>query len=113
MKRTLPALPIFLLVTFSGCAQNNQPPKRYHLQGEVLSTDVPTKILYVKHGDIPGYMGAMSMGYAVRDANEIAPLCAGDKIQADVVVENGQGRLENTLVTEKAAPAPAGTSLKH
>lgn len=77
--------------------------KRFHMSGEVLATDVPGNTVYVKHGDIPGFMGAMSMGYVAAKSENVASLHPGDKIEADIVVEQGQGRLEKIVVTEKAS----------
>lgn len=104
---------LFCLIAFAifggGCRNNQPPPKRYHLQGEVLAIDAPGKTLFVKHGDIPGYMNAMSMGYVVRDSREIAALHEGDKIQADVIVEKGLAHLENIAVTNTAPSPPAAS----
>ncbi|MBS1840821.1 MAG: copper-binding protein [Acidobacteria bacterium] len=101
-----------IALTIWGCGQVSQPSQRYHMQGEVLAVDVPGNAIYIKHDDIPGYMKAMSMGYAVRNPSEIAPLHAGDKIQADVVVEKGVALLEKVRVTERAAANPAAPSDK-
>jgi Cu/Ag efflux protein CusF len=59
------------------------------LQGEVLSIDIPSKAIYVKHGNIPGYWKAMRLVYVVRDTLEIAALHSDYKIRADVVLVNG------------------------
>lgn len=105
-------------IALAGCGkQQSTEGKHYSLEGEILSVDVPSKVVFVKHGDIPGYMEAMSMGYPVRDAKELEGLKEGDKIRADLVVEDGLGHLEKIAVTSKApatstTPAPASPDSK-
>src|SRR5713101_9226035 len=80
-----------------GCT-NSSPiapaERRFALQGEVISVNAPEKLLAVKHGDIPGFMSAMSMSYSVAAVGEIENLKPGDNIKADLVVVNGVARLE-------------------
>jgi protein SCO1/2 len=78
------------------------PEKHYPLQAEVISVDVPRKLIVVKHGAIPGLMPAMTMTYAVADAKQIEGLQPGDKISADLVVSENKGRLEKISLLSKA-----------
>jgi hypothetical protein len=57
-------------------------------------------------------MMAMTMGYAVKDPNQLTPLSAEDQITADVVVNGTDVHLENIVVTKKAdnAKPPAGNA---
>ena len=41
----------------------------------------------VNHKAIPGFMGAMTMNYVVKDKNELAKLKPGDEIKANLIVE--------------------------
>jgi Cu/Ag efflux protein CusF len=77
------------------------PAKRYPIQGEVINVDAPRKMLVVKHGDVPGLMSAMTMGYEVADEKEIASLKPGDKISAELVVSDNVGKLEHIVVQPK------------
>jgi protein SCO1 len=89
--------------------------KRYHLAGAVVSIDKEQQHLVVNHGDIPGFMSAMTMPYPVADPATLDRVGVGDQITADVVVSNGAARLENVVVVKKgtgAPPAPSGASLK-
>ncbi|HEX4565119.1 MAG TPA: copper-binding protein, partial [Vicinamibacterales bacterium] len=48
------------------------------------------KLITIKHGDIKGFMPAMTMPYEVRDAAALGGLAPGDLIDATlVVVSNG------------------------
>ena len=122
---TFQARRFFLLVmiaagiTFSaglaGCGspkpaqQPAEGPKRYKLEGRVVSVETAKQQVVVDAGDIPGFMMAMTMGYSVKNPNLLAPLSAEDKIKADVVVNGNDVYLENIVVVKKAdqAKAPA------
>jgi protein SCO1 len=92
-------------ILWVGCHQ--ETAKHYDVSGEVISVDVPTQRIMLKHGDIPGFMPAMTMDYKVADAKQMAELKPGDVISADLVVSENIGQLEKVVVTTKAAPAPA------
>ena len=96
--------------------------RRYQLHGTVISIDKNAKQVVVDHGEIPGFMMAMTMGYAVKVPNLLDSLAPSDTITADVVVSGDDVWLENIVVVKKAdtasAPpaadskAPSGTSGK-
>jgi protein SCO1 len=99
MKKMAWLLNLAFLGLTVGC--QSAPEKHYPLQAEVLSVDVPRKLIVVKHGEIPGLMPAMTMTYAVADARQIENLQPGDKISADLVVSENKGRLEKiSLLSE-------------
>ncbi len=109
---------IFAAVVSSTGCRSSQPlaqpaaeVKHFQLQGEVISVDAPNKSLVVKHGDIPGFMDAMTMPYPVADVKELNGLAAGDQIRAAIVVTNGEVLLEKITVVSKAKTViPSGTS---
>jgi protein SCO1 len=107
-KRTLALiLAAYLVVmSFEGCGTQPEE-KRYPIQAEVIAVDLPRKFLIVKHGDIPGFMPAMTMSYVIAIPKEADSLAPGDKIAADLVVSVGKGRLEKIVLLEKAKPNPA------
>jgi protein SCO1/2 len=80
-------------------------PKRYQLAGRVVSVQPASNQVVVDHGDIPGFMSAMTMPYPVKDPNLLKPLSAEDQIKADVVVNGNDVYLENIVVTKKADQA--------
>jgi len=91
-----------LVLLLSGC--NSAPQERhYTLQGEIVAIGPTKKLLTVQHGDIPGFMPAMTMSYTVAVPSEVDGLKVGDKITADLVVSDGRGRLEG--IKPLAAPA--------
>jgi Cu/Ag efflux protein CusF len=99
MRRFLMCAAALAICLASGC--QSAPAKRYPMQGEVINVDAPRKMLIVKHGDIPGLMSAMTMGYEVADEKEIASLKPGDKISAELVVSDNVGRLEKIVLHPK------------
>jgi Cu/Ag efflux protein CusF len=76
--------------------------RRYHLDGTIVSIDEAQKRVVVKHGEIPGFMAAMTMGYSVLDVQVLGGLTPGDQITADVVVMNGGIHLESVVVVKKS-----------
>jgi len=101
-----------LVMASVGC--QTTPVKHYAVQAEVISVDVPKKMVTVKHGEIPGLMPAMTMDYLVADEKQIEALKPGDKISADLVVGENVGHLEKIVLVEKAAgPLPAGDAQQH
>lgn len=79
-----------LLALFSlSCAsppEQDAPWESYELRGEVVELrDGETKVASVDHEEIPGFMGAMTMDYPVRDAEEFAKLTVGARIVAKVM----------------------------
>jgi Cu/Ag efflux protein CusF len=99
MKTILFVVTLIAVFSFAGCQAT--PAKRYPVQGEVISVDAPRKLLTVKHGEIPGLMPAMTMGYTVANEKEIETLRPGDKISAELVVSDNVGRLENIVAQPK------------
>ena len=85
--------------------QPTEGPKRYKLEGRVVSVETAKQQVVVDAGDIPGFMMAMTMGYSVKNPNLLTPLSAEDKITADVVVNGNDVYLENIVVTKKADQA--------
>src|SRR5580700_6489462 len=61
-----------LVAACGGSAEQNQSQgqgqeKRYHMAGTVVSIDKEQQHLVVNHGEIPGFMSAMTMPYPVAD----------------------------------------------
>lgn len=110
---------IILCAGLFGCGSSKpaqQPadgPKRYHLSGRVVSIESPKQQVTIDAGDIPGFMMAMTMGYSVKDPNQLTPLSPEDQVTADVVVNGADVYLENIVVVKKAdkakAPAAGGS----
>src|SRR2546425_1010906 len=109
--RALAAVIVFG-AALAGCSSPKpaaQGPRRYALQGRVLAIDKPTNQVTVDAGDIPGFMSAMAMPYAVKDPRSLDSLAPGDQVTADVVVNDTDVKLENLVVVKKAAESKAAS----
>jgi len=71
---------------------------------------MPQKKVVVDAQDIPGFMGAMTMPYPVKDAGLLDKLAAGDQITAQVVQSGNEFWLENIVVVQKGTGAQASPS---
>src|SRR5579871_3905798 len=113
----LSILGVILFTGLLGCGSSKpaqQPaegPKRYHLSGRVVSVESAKQQVTIDAADIPGFMMAMTMGYSVKDPNQLTPLSPEDQINADVVVNGNDVYLENIVVVKKAdnAKTPAAS----
>jgi protein SCO1/2 len=85
-------------------------PKRYSLNGRVVSVEKEKHQVVVDHGEITGFMMAMTMGYSVKNPSLLDSLSPEDQITADVVVNGDDVWLENIVVVKKADQAKASTS---
>ncbi len=105
-RRSLLFLSFLVLLLFilfqSGCGAKEE--KHYPIQAEVISVDLPKKLIIVKHGEIPGLMPAMTMSYLIAVPKEAENLGPGDKITADLVVSENKAHLEKIVFVEKAKP---------
>ncbi len=112
MKRTknvvslIPLIVLVMLVTALGSlAQTKDQQSKvqhYKMQGTVKSVDTKDHKLTVQHGDIPGFMAAMTMAYPAGKTEDLSKVAPGDQIQADVAVSDSDIHLENIKVTNHA-----------
>jgi protein SCO1/2 len=70
-------------------------PARYDLKGKVVAVDKAGKRVTVDHEAIPGFMGAMTMAYPVKDEHLLDNLAAGDQVTAKVVANGADYWLED------------------
>jgi Cu/Ag efflux protein CusF len=87
-----------------------QALRRYSLNGRVVSIEKAKQQVVVDHGEITGFMMAMTMGYSVKNPNLLDSLSPEDQITADVVVNGDDVWLENIVVVKKAGQAKAPAS---
>jgi protein SCO1 len=101
LSQTVSVLAAILLVAgILSCNQN----KRYPLQAQVTAKDLSMREITLIHGDIPGFMPAMTMPYRLNNVQALQDLEPGDKITAEVVVAN-RGRdywLEHVRITDRS-----------
>lgn len=75
----------------AGCAapkQSAEPTKEYQMRGEIMGLDASGHVATIKHEEIKGFMGAMTMGYPVKDPAEFSKLTVGEPITA-TLYKNG------------------------
>jgi protein SCO1 len=102
-------LPALLIVL--GLAAGCRPEARqYPIRGQILAigstrTDGRTEVT-VKHEDIPGFMPAMTMPYAVKDRGLLARLAPGDLFDGKLVLEGSDVYL-SAIAKRGHAPLPA------
>ena len=65
-------------------AKSSTPTKEFQMRGEVTGLDAGGHVATIKHEAIQGFMGAMTMGYPVKDAGEFSKLAVGEPITATV-----------------------------
>ena len=90
----------FLIFSLSSCGTKLEE-KHYPLTGQVIFADPAHKVLTLKHGDIPGLMPAMTMGYTAAEPKQLEGLQPGDTVSADLVVSENKGRLEKITLVQK------------
>lgn len=77
----LSALLLFGLAPGPAYADQHEKPKFYEGEGEVRIVNMDDKLIVVKHGEIKGFMGTMTMGYPVEPPELMKDLKKGDKIK--------------------------------
>lgn len=112
--RTLLSLTALLLcVWLLAC----QPPKtavegkRYELKGQVVAVDRAQQRVTISHGEIRGYMAAMTMPFTVKDTTIMPDISLGDSIQATLVVTDNSVWLEDIVLTKPATKVPDAEQL--
>lgn len=87
------------------CGDGRTPPpaKAYQLQGQVLAITPERNEIMIRHGDIPGFMPAMTMTYKVEDKSLLADKQPGDLVKATLVVGEVDAHLSTLTKTGHAA----------
>lgn len=113
-KRCL--LPLLLLAPLAAGACKRDAaapggPARYPLKGRVVEVDAASRKITVAHGDIPGFMPAMTMPFVVleKDAALLQGVSPGDEVTATLVAPDSRYWLEDLVVVKKGTPDPNAT----
>jgi len=109
MIRRVRALILFLLaVSVAGpsCRETKPDlhPREYPLAGEVLSINPARTEITVKHGDVKGFMPAMTMPFAVKEPRQVEGLTVGDLVTATLVVNDEESYLKGIEKTGSLPP---------
>jgi protein SCO1/2 len=96
-------------VTFSpSCGRRpRESSARYPVKGKVVSVDRDNRRVTLAHEEIPGFMPAMTMPFAIREEWPFRVLVPGQQIMATLVVDSGRTWLEEITVTQESAGGPA------
>ena len=83
----------FCLLAVLGAACGTKTPpkgpvKQYAIEGEVLKVNPADQTATIRHGDIEGWMHAMTMDYPIRTKEDFAKLHPGDHIKGTVFVQD-------------------------
>jgi Cu/Ag efflux protein CusF len=95
-----------LALVMVSCASPKAPQtaaKEFQMRGEVTGLDAGGHVATIKHEAIAGFMGAMTMGYPVKDPAEFSKLAVGEPITA-TVYQNGDDFWIGNI--QKAAKKP-------
>jgi protein SCO1 len=105
------ALVAVLLGLLGGCQTQE---KHYILTGQVLAKNESVGQVSVDNDNIPGFMPAMTMNYAVKDPEGLQQVQLGDRITADVVVQKESGNywLEHVTITDQSARGSVSAAAK-
>ena len=95
---------IALAVAICGCGRT-QPRPRYALQGQILAVKPDVLAVTIKHGDIQGYMPAMTMTYNVASKALLDGRTPGELVSGTLEVTDAGPRLI-ALTHTGEAPLP-------
>ena len=105
-KRTIVVL-LLMCVWFGMSCHRSGSEKRFELKGKVMAVEPEKHLVTVSHGDIVGYMPAMTMPFTVRNESDLQFIAPDDQITATLVVDGSHSWLEGLIITRQSATAPA------
>jgi protein SCO1 len=113
MTPRIRALTSLLLVALlsPSCRREAAPAagQRYPVEGKVVEVDAAGRKVTIAHGDIRGFMPAMTMPFVVleKDAPLLQHVGPGDEVTATLVALDSRYWLEDLVVVKKGAPDPS------
>ncbi|MGD1156195.1 MAG: SCO family protein [Terriglobia bacterium] len=97
-----------LILAVTACQKEKPvPQQRYEVRGKVVAVDKRGGTVTLAHEAIQGYMGAMTMGFVLKDQWAFDVLKEGQSVRATLVVQGENAWLEGIVVTEEPTPASA------
>jgi len=69
------------------CSRRASNEKRYPIKGKIIEVNKTDATVTIEHGDIPGYMSAMTMEFKLKKRADLETLKPGDQITGNVVVD--------------------------
>jgi protein SCO1/2 len=83
-----------LMLTGCSKTEGDVKEKIYDVKGKVVAVDAEKKEVTLDHEEIPGFMKAMKMPFAVENAKVLDGIKAGDQIHGRLKVKDGK----NTII---------------
>ena len=105
---------LFLIVCLCfgiSCGRSRANEKRYELNGKVVSVDREKSQVTISHGDVKGYMPAMTMPFNVPSEADLQILAPDDQVAATLVIDGSKSWLEDLVISRQSAN-PAAMGLK-
>ena len=94
-----------VLALLAGCGGSKPVNAReYSLEGEVLRIKADRTEITIKHGDIKGFMPAMTMPFPIKNPKLLDGLAAGDLVKATLVVTDEESFLATLQKTGSLPP---------
>jgi len=89
----------------AGCGKKNDAAtsgaRSYHFIGQVKAIDSYSGQITIAHGDIPNFMKAMTMPFAVKDTNLFRGISVGDSVRGVLVVQRPEVWLDSLVLIPK------------
>jgi protein SCO1/2 len=100
---------ILICILPAACrSRSDANSSRFELNGKVISVDAGQRRVTVAHQEIPGFMPAMTMPFAVKEDWAFSVLAPGQTLKATLVVENGRSWLEGIMIIQNSPVDSAG-----
>jgi len=113
MHHQLKGIAAILLAGVGAAVGCRNTTRHYDLRGQLLAKDQVTARVTVAGDDVPGFMPAMTMNYAVKDTPGLQRAVPGDQIAADVLVRNNDYWLEHVIVTDRSKRGKVSLTQPH
>jgi protein SCO1/2 len=97
---------VSLLAGCKGTPEEAIKAKHFPVSGEVMAKNASGQEITLRHGDIPGFMAAMTMNYSLPNPAVLEELQPGDRIAAQIAVDpanSGHYWIEDVVITAEVA----------
>jgi protein SCO1/2 len=81
--------------------------RRFDIEGTVVAVDRASRQITLQHGEVKGFMDAMTMPFAVKEQWAFDAAAPGDSLRGVLVVDGARAWIEGVSVTRTNAPPPA------
>jgi len=109
-RASLALILLSALALLTACGSSKPVSSReYPLEGEVLRIKADRTEITIKHGDIKGFMPAMTMPFPIKNPALLDGLAAGDLVKATLVVTDEESFLSTLQKTGSLPPGRRST----